>query len=179
MCWSLLLFILREVADDDARNAKRREQRKAEKEREASEVETTEAAAKESGGVLGSDLGTQADQNDMADKLAESFKKLVDSNESWLSLAIQDATTFAGANLPRSKNALQRALRSRSPNESSTPQSLPTLFAANLWPSLKSRGWTTSTIVDGEFSGTICYSYMGKEVRFVYEYRLLLGGSLT
>lgn len=166
MCWAMLLFTLREAADEDALNAKRRAERKAQKQREAREAEATDTAAKESGGVLGSDLDALAGQNDLGDQLKVSFKKLVDANASWLTKVIQDAVVFAKAYPPRSKNAMERALQSHHSSESpSAPQSLPSLFVANLWPSLKSRGWTAEVIVDGEFSGTTCYTHSGKEVR--------------
>jgi hypothetical protein len=163
MCWAMLLFSIREAADDDALNAKRRAQRKAEKQREASEAEAADAAAKESGGVLGSNLDELADQNDLGEQLSVSFKKLIDANATWLPKALQDATDYAKAHPPRTRNAVARSLRSHSEGPAA-PQSLQTLFAANMWPSLKSRGWTAVSVVDGEFGGTVCYSYSGNEV---------------
>jgi len=165
MCWSMLLFCIHESADDDALSAKRRAVRKAEKQREASEAEASDAAAKESGGVLGSNLDALVGQNDLREQLTASFKRLVDMNASWLPKVIQDAKQYASAHTHRSKNAVERALESQHSNRSAgAPQSLASLFGANLWPSLKARGWTAAQIVDGEFGGTTCYVHAGKEV---------------
>ena len=160
MCWSILLFALREAADEDSLNAKRRAQRKAEKKREASET----VAAKESGGVLGSDLDALASENDLGDLINASFKKLVDANASWLTNVMQDATEFAKTHFPRLKQTIDHALQSHDSPSTPSPHSLPGLFAANLWPSLRNRGWTAETIVEGEFSGTRLYAFAGKLV---------------
>jgi hypothetical protein len=167
MCWSMLLFALREAADEDALNAKRRAERRAEKKREASETDAMASTANESGGVLGSNLDALAGQNDLGELLNVSFKKLVDANASWLTKVMEDATEFAKIHLPRSKNAIKHALQSHDPPSNPAPQSLQALFAANLWPSLRSRGWTAETIVEGEFSGLRRYAHAGKEVGYL------------
>lgn len=162
MTWAMLLFSMREAAEDDAHSAKRRAERKAEKQRIASETDVEASIAKESGGILGTNLDELAGKNDLGDQFNVSFRRLADTNASWLTMAIQDATEYAIAHTPRSKNAVDRAHQSNASN--SAPQSLETLFVSNLWPSLKCRGWTAEVIVDGQFSGTTCYSHSGKEV---------------
>lgn len=162
MCWSVLLFTLRESAEEEALKAQKRDQRKAEKERAAQEIEASVAAAMVNGGVLGSDPKPQPDQNDLENKLDEMFRKMAAANGSWLTTVIKDATDYAKTHSPRTKKSLSRMLHSQSTGEEGGPQSLGSLFAANLWPSLKSRGWTTTEDVD---SGNKLFVYDGKEVR--------------
>ena len=165
MSWAMLLFLIREAAEEDALNAKRRAQRKAEKQLNANGAEVADAVATEGGGVLGSNLDELAERNDLGDQLVVSFKKLVDANASWLSKVFQDATEYANSHPHRSKNAFERAVHSHNSAEvNNVKQSLPSLFVANLWPSLKSRGWTAEVTVEGEFAGTTCYVHDGNEV---------------
>lgn len=86
---------------------------------------------------------------------------------------VQDANIFAESNLPRTKSALNRALKPHLPAESSTAQkSFISLFVENIWPSLRTRGWTAEVLTEGEFSGATCYVYSGK--RFHSPHAVLL-----
>lgn len=180
MSWAMLLFSVREAAEEDALNARRRAQRKAEKQLDANQAEAADTAAKEGGGVLGSNLDELAGQNDLGDQLPVSFRKIVDGHSSWLAKVVQDAVEYANSHPHRSKSTLDRAVHSQNSSEISTsPQSLTSLFVANLWPSLKTRGWAAEVMVEGEFAGTTCYTFQGKEVSRLSLFRLVKVTSLV
>jgi hypothetical protein len=163
MCWSMLLFTLREAADEDALNAKRRAERAAAKKRESDGALAPDK--QENGGVLGADSDMLVQEKEADNTQLEAcFKKLVHSNVSWLNKVVQDASAFAETNSPRSKSALKHAMKSHLPVESSAAQKgAISLFVENIWPSLKTRGWTAEVLNEGEFSGTTCYVHAGRQ----------------
>jgi hypothetical protein len=156
MSWSLALLSLLETADDDAIQAKKREERVAEKKQE----ESGEASA----GVLAMDLShNYTDEVQLKEK---SFEKLWNVNATWAKLALEDAVTFAKASEPRDIDTLKKALMISEPKK---PQQggVSSTFAENVWPSLKSRGWKAITLTEGPSAGKTRYTYVGKQVRFV------------
>lgn len=155
MSWSLALLSILETADDDAIQAKKREERAAEKKQE----ESGEVSA----GVLAMDLS----QNciDEAQLKEKHFEKLWNMNATWAKLALEDAVTFAKANEPRDSDTLKTALLISEPQK---PQQggVSSTFAENVWPSLKSRGWKAVLSTEGPSAGKTRYTYVGKQVRF-------------
>jgi hypothetical protein len=152
MSWSLALLSLLETADDDAIQAKKREERVAEKKQE----ESGEASA----GVLAMDLSQNyTDEVQLKEK---SFEKLWNLNATWAKLALEDAVTFAKASEPRDSDTLNKALMI---SESKKPQQggVSSTFAENVWPSLKSRGWKAVTLTEGPSAGKTRYTYVGKQ----------------
>jgi hypothetical protein len=156
MSWSLALLSILETADDDAIQAKKREERAAEKKQE----ESGEVSA----GVLAMDLSPNC--TDEAQLKEKYFEKLWNMNATWAKLALDDAVTFAKASEPRNTDTLKAALMISEPKK---PQQggMSSTFAENVWPSLKSRGWKAVISTEGPSAGKTRYTYVGKQVRFV------------
>ena len=88
----------------------------------------------------------------------------MNANISWLYQVVQDANIFAEANLPRTQNTLKHAMKPHLPAETSTAhKGVVSLFAENLWPSLRTCSWTAVVLNEGEVIGETCYVYSGKQ----------------
>jgi hypothetical protein len=155
MSWSLALLSILETAEDDAIQAKKREERVAEKKHE----ESGEVSA----GVLAMDLSQNC--TDEAQLKEKSFEKLWTANATWAKLALEDAVTFAKGSEPRDTDTLNTAMMTSEPKK---PQQVgvSSTFAENVWPSLKSRGWKAVLSTEGPSAGKTRYTYLGKQVRF-------------
>jgi hypothetical protein len=156
MSWSLALMTILETADDDAIQAKKREERAAEKKQE----ESGEVSA----GVLAMDLSQNC--TDAALLKEKSFEKLWNANASWAKLALEDAVTFATDSEPRDTDTLKTALMISEPQKPKQG-GLSSTFAETVWPSLKSRGWKAGLSTEGSSAGKTRYAYAGKQVRFI------------
>jgi hypothetical protein len=167
MSWSLALLTILETADDDAIQAKKREERAAEKKQE----ESGEVSA----GVLAMDLSQNC--SDEAQLKEKSFEKLWNANASWAKLALEDAVTFAKDSEPRDTDSLKAALMIGEPQK---PQQggVSSTFAENVWPSLKSRGWKAVLSTEGPSAGKTRYTYVGKQVRLISSFVCLPQNSL-
>lgn len=88
------------------------------------------------------------------------FKKFWDSSADWVKKIVQDVVQYAKDNESRDHETLMHLLQKESTNTSDAD--IMKLFAANLWPSLRDRGWTASGL-DG--SSEQAYSYEDEKVR--------------
>lgn len=82
---------------------------------------------------------------------------------------ILDATSFAKENEPHAQELVDKVLKKPPVSEIETPVDSASIFATNIWPSLKSRGWKALVVADGDRAGKTVYSYGGKEVNFTTE----------
>lgn len=158
MCWAVILFLLTEAAADDAAAAKKRADRAAEKKRQAAAED-----ASKNGGVLG---GAVASPVNTKVEVQKCFEKLVSSNSSWLELLWKDAQDYARDAQPRSEETLKQIFHSG--QTSLPPTEVSTMFVQNVWPSLKTRGWTARILVEGPHAGKTQYSYNGNEVTLTF-----------
>jgi hypothetical protein len=94
------------------------------------------------------------DANNLKDKelLENQLKKLLNCHAAWLSIVFNDAKRFASSHEPRPSEIVERyANKVGKDNSLSTPPSVDqnALFAQNLWPQLKSRGWKVEQVTSG------------------------------
>lgn len=163
MSWTVILTTIIEAAEEEAETIRRREIKERDKAREE-EMKGKDSA----GGVLAIDLSLDHDNPDLEELKQKAFTKLWESNSKWIHCLLIDATAYAKEMAPRSKDVIDRILhRGKTSTEQlkNNPDCL-TLVAANVWPSLKSRGWKAEMITDGELSGKTRFSKDGKEVSF-------------
>lgn len=150
LCWAFLLTTIREAANDEFENAKKRAMRAAEKKIE-------EEGKNENGdsGVLGQ---TEAFQSAAASvDVAVCFKKLWDTHRPWMENVLHDAVSYARAHSPRSKEALLRSIRSVASRSDDGEKKEPNaVFAQNVWPALRSRGWKAE-LIESEKGSTTRY----------------------
>ena len=83
------------------------------------------------------------------------FKKLWDIHRTWIVNVLEDAVIYAKSHRARPKESLQRAIyltavRSGNGEE----KEVKAVFAQNVWPALKSRGWTIETVESENGSST-------------------------
>ena len=164
MSWAIVMVCLLDHAEDNGEQAKKALQRAAEKRRsEGGE------SKQETGGMLAVDRSTEPNEEEKKQLKVEAFQKLVQMHSSWLKQVFADAVSYAKDNEPRDKETVD--LIYRKPTESEQPPKpteTATIFATNVWPSLKSRGWKAITKVDGSSAGKTIYSFEGKEVRLLH-----------
>lgn len=123
-----------------------------------------------SGGILAKSRDDSQTQRQNEDLFTKEFQKLLDIHLPWLSRVIGDAKTFAESNEGRSKDVVMRYINSSDGKASTNPSPRQeALFAENLWPQLKNRGWEVEQHTDG---GEMIaqYSYSGRKVRTIQIY---------
>jgi hypothetical protein len=159
MSWSIILTILKELTDDDAQSAIKKGQIAADK----SSVKHAEAT---DGGVLAAHalLAGKVEGADMKESRCIIFEKIIRSLQPWLSDLLNDATDYAKLSVPRSQFIIEKV---KQINNHSPSIELASIFATNVWPSLKSRGWKVSLITEGDLTGKSTYSFKDKEVRYI------------
>lgn len=170
MCWSLVLFSLREVVDDDVREVARRAQRAAEKKRES---EDGAPPPTDDGGVLGSATEpTVAEKARKEEQIDISFRKCWDANSSWASKALEDAIEYAKAHSPRKEEQIQELLDTHKSHGDKSEKKKPTppltaAFNKNIWSALNSRGWRDEPIFDSERAN----QFVTPPKRYIYKGR--------
>ena len=167
LCWSLLLLTIREAANDEVVNARKRAVRAEEKKRE-------EEGKKEDGdsGILGKTEVLQyvAGRVD----IESCFQKLWEMHRPWMSRILEDAVAYARSHPPRPKESLLSAIRSASARFNiGQKKEINALFAQSFWPALKNRGWKTE-LLESEKGLTMRYVIGDKSVSPVRVFRLLL-----
>jgi hypothetical protein len=161
----MVLFIMHEAAQEDAQSNKKKAERAAEKRRET-EVSDQDPLG---GGVLGKSPTPTAELVASKEDIEASFSKLLSGHSAWLGHPLSDATSYAQSNSPRPKEKLDRTLQECAGKEPAlrSKHGMLRLFSESLWPSLKSRGWTTEQVTQGAYSGATHYRHGGEEVRQV------------
>ena len=167
LCWSLLLLTIREAANDEVVNARKRAVRAEEKKRE-------EEGKKEDGdsGILGKTEVLQyvAGRVD----IESCFQKLWEMHRPWMSRILGDAVAYARSHPPRPKESLLSAIRSASARFNiGQKKEINAVFAQSFWPALKNRGWKTE-LLESEKGLTMRYVIGDKSVSPVRVFRLLL-----
>ena len=167
LCWSLLLLTIREAANDEVVNARKRAVRAEEKKRE-------EEGKKEDGdsGILGKTEVLQyvAGRVD----IESCFQKLWEMHRPWMSRILEDAVAYARSHPPRPKESLLSAIRSASARFNiGQKKEINAVFAQSFWPALKNRGWKTE-LLESEKGLTMRYVIGDKSVSPVRVFRLLL-----
>lgn len=163
MCWSILLICLLETAEEECLAAKKKAER-AEQKKLAAEGNPRLPPVPD-GGVL---VNTPSvDSNAIQPhELEAAFVKLLETNASWAPQTIKDANLFASTASPRSKTDLDQALLAYTGKELIVSQgSVTSMFAGNIWPSLKSRGWTSRTETEGSAKGKTLYVHDSKSYK--------------
>ena len=92
---------------------------------------------------------------------AKAFQKIVGSQAPWFAEVLNDASNFAKSNEPRQDEVIHKL---NTMNLPLTATDVASIFATNVWPSLKSRGWKVALIDEGDQTGKSRYSYKDKEV---------------
>lgn len=155
MAWALVLTVLVEAALVDSVALAKRAQRTAEKQREISESST---ASKKDGGVLVFGNALDSPLPSKKELIEVSFKKLLDSNNSWLGPIFQDAVDYCKEATPRDPTVIARLLLPNTaelvPGNDSVTQEF-----AKIWKSLQNRGWKAVLITDGPLSGQSVFSF--------------------
>lgn len=154
------MVCLLDHAEENGEHAKKALQKAAEKRRSDGGESKPEA-----GGALAVDRTAEPNEEEKQRLKVEAFEKLVKVHGSWLHQVFVDAVSYAKDNEPRNKETLD--LINRKPSDSKKPPK-PTdttaIFATNVWPSLKSRGWKSVTKTEGPLAGKTLYSFEEKEV---------------
>jgi len=168
MCWSLIFVVLRDSADEDATGARKRAEKAAKKKRE-SEGKATPPPSPSKGGILGAS-STGQDVEGALDLLAakqETFLKLWAANSAWISQLVQDAQEYSRSNESRSNRVFEHAMsgENKKPLRTKKEEWLLSAMNQNLWGQLKSRGWTSRTVMEGKYAGQTHYLYEKRQYR--------------
>jgi hypothetical protein len=148
MAFSMLLYCVVEAAEAELATSKRREDRLAEKLKgETGNADQTDA--KPAPGVTDGELAVQA------------FRKFWDPNADWVTKLVMEVVVYAKDHDPRNEETLMQLMHKKT--KSMDEGGVKILFAKNVWPSLRSRGWKARVAEGG--SSEPQYAYEGKEVR--------------
>ena len=162
MSWALALTCLKEVAEDDA----------LEKKRKANDAPKDKQTF---GGVLGRAAGVAGDavkdqtmQPIEKDLSQESFESFLSENESWMTEVVADAIAYSKIAKSRDKLMVQNIIdgnggRKEEKKENAVQIKLFAEFNENLWPALRTRGWKE----ESDKRGKIVYTYKGTKVKSI------------
>jgi hypothetical protein len=158
MGWSIIFAVIRQTVDDEYENTQKKDQLAADR-LIASSTEPIQ------GGLLAIPANISngssslcADPKEAKEKI---FLAVLKSLAPWIGKTVEDASSFARDNEPRKEEVLKKLQTMSMP---SVPTDATSIFATNLWPSLKSRGWKTSMVTEGNRTGATRYSFKDKEV---------------
>lgn len=169
MSWSVILTTLHEVTEENVaayqRKLDKAKEKAAQKRKLAEEANPAfkQAPADVSGGVLGMRLQNEVDSAKAKQLLEQQFQSLVQSQASWLPFVLNDAKAFGMTHPARPQETVDRYLASSARKNVQTPQGKNAVFAQNLWPQLKNRGWKVEQVNDGGQMSTK-YSFGGETV---------------
>jgi len=117
------------------------------------------------GGVLAASQGPSYSEKDHQALVQTVFDKHWAANKNWAKPVLVDALAFAKSAQPRPEDVLSRIQNSSTEVTACTSRTeMASLFAENVWPSLKYRGWKAETLSEGHPKGTTQYSFEGKQV---------------
>jgi hypothetical protein len=149
MCWSIIFATIKETADDEAEAARKRDQ---------SLNDRAKTFTQES--ILTSS-GLAAASVDMKEYKEKAFRSVVRSLTKWFEQVLSDAVETARLNQPRGVDVVSKLQNLTSSEEQKDPSSI---FATNVWPSLKSRGWKVTMPTEGNQAGKSIYTFKDREV---------------
>jgi hypothetical protein len=155
MCWSLIFTTLLETVNEEVQSQKRKD--------ESLKLQHPD------GGILAlspTKIGVNS-TFDVSARRKEIFQSLMKKNLDCVSLAIHDAVAFAKSVAPRDQAEIDAALGGANKTQS-MKESITTLFAANVWPSLKSRGWKAKLVTEGDQVGQTIYQFENQEVNHLW-----------
>jgi hypothetical protein len=162
MCWSVVFAAIRQTVDDEYESSQKKDQA-------AADRATSINAETGQGGLLALQTSSSNISASLAvdSKVAKEniFNAVFRSLAPWVVQALEDATTFAKQNEPRKEDVLKKL---QMMNSTSVPTEAASMFATNLWPSLKSRGWKADLITEGDRVGETRYSFKDKEVSSIH-----------
>lgn len=149
MAWSIMLYSLIAAADDEAK------------------AETTRLRSRPAAGAPSAEGGILAstgspDTIKPADIREKCFQGRLHEYKEVYAALIADAVTFASGSDLRDESLLDRLFKRPSASSGAAP--VEASFASTVWPSLKSRGWSVSFVVDGPKAGQRQYSHENSEV---------------
>ena len=163
MSWAIILCTLREVAGEGVIATQRRAERAFQKRKENGEKKGDRNSDDLSGGVLGMDRTHLTGDSEATKHLEDQLRILVECNQCWLSDVFQHAKAFGIAHESRSEGSpgcygTMEGQKKQNASEGNA------LFAQNLFPQLKSRGWKVEQVnTDGKVD--VNYLYGGETVR--------------
>jgi hypothetical protein len=158
MCWALVLFSLIEASDENAEAAVRRDERQLEKTR------SIESAKMSDGGVLASNSFNNVVRLKLETRKEIEFSKIWHETKDWNEKVIKDAVIFATAHTPRPTTGFNYAKTSQSDLHDAEVQMQ---FNSLIWPSLKLRGWTSTS----NATAKTIYIFHQNEVRLPLRYK--------
>ena len=144
-----MLGTLREVAEENVVASQRRAERAIQRKMDGGEKRgdgNKPDASDASGGVLAMDHQRLTGDKQANDALEEHLQSLVQSHRLCLTQVFLDAKAFGVANERRPEQALERHTGFASKGNVHDENAL---FAQNLWPQLKSRGWKVEQVHSG------------------------------
>jgi hypothetical protein len=148
MALSMILYCVVEAAETELLTSRRREDRLAVKVRgESGDADQMEA--KPAPNVTDQELAVQ------------SFRKFWDPSADWVTKLVMQVVLYAKDHDPRNAETLAQLMHTKT--ESLDESDVKVLFAKNVWPSLRSRGWKARVVEGGP--GEPQYTYEDNEVR--------------
>jgi hypothetical protein len=159
MTWSLILTTVVEVASEEVEGAKKREERAAQKFRKSFEDENN-------GGVLAAELpSAEASDQRNSEETELAFARLWEAIEGWASKPLSDAIEFAKSHAPRSREMILSLAGIADKPRQLGIDDVASKFVESVWPSLKSRGWSSVSFSSGDAAGKTKYMFKENEVR--------------
>lgn len=148
MSWSIIFATIKETADDEAEAlTKKRDQ-----------SSTDRARNKLGDGLTATTNDAGIDIKEIKEK---TLRSVVRSLGRWFGVVLDDAVEKAKGSQPRGKDVVYKLINLSSQDEQKDPSSI---FATNVWPSLKSRGWKVTIPTEGSQAGKSIYSFKDREV---------------
>jgi hypothetical protein len=166
MSWAVILSTVKEVAEESVAAAQRKADRAYQKKKDddGKKIEGHKQDPIEiDGGILALDPQTLAEANNTKELLEEHFQRTLQDYRWCLTQVLRDAKAFGLTNERRPQATVDRYLCS--PGKVKNPvHERHALFAQNLWPQLKNRGWKAEQVFAG---GEVLshYSFGGETVR--------------
>jgi hypothetical protein len=171
MSWAVMLSTVKEVTEESVAAAQRKADRACQKKKDE-EGKKIEGHKQDTidvdGGVLALDPQSLAEASYTKELLEEQFQRTLHDYKLCLTQVFRDAKAFGLNNERRPQATVDRYLSS--PGKVKSPvHGRHALFAQNLWPQLKNRGWKAEQVfAGGEFLSH--YSFGGETVRYHYEF---------
>lgn len=154
-----MLVTLSEVAKDSVVQAQRKEE-KATQRRKMKEAEEGKGEAKQEGpDVSGGVLAMQHNGEATKRVLENHFRAVVNNHKPLLVKVLRDARAYAITNIRRPMEVADRFISTPNKKKQHAYGQQNALFAQNLWPQLKNRGWKVEQqSVDGNMSTKYMYN---------------------
>lgn len=166
MSWAVMLSTVKEVAEESVAAAQRKADRACQKKKDEDGKKIDghkQDTIDIDGGILALDPRTLAEANNTKELLEDQFQRILQEYGSCLTQVLRDAKTFGLNNERRPQATVDRYLGSAG-KAKNTVHGRHVVFAQNLWPQLKNRGWKADQVfASGEVLSH--YSFAGETVR--------------